>query len=150
MGYHNIIIMKHDHDSPFKIFEEFKEFIDSLASNNKLMAMQELSDLYGAIETQANLLNVTMSDLKTMSDVTKKVFKTGYRVSNSDKTHDKHFKIVAIDYDECHILQNDAIIEIINGSVIVDSVMTEKICFVNKDKRVLSNDNNTILKIFEV
>lgn len=81
MSYHKFPITKHEHDSPFKIGEEYLEFMDAIGTNNPIMAVQELSDLYGAIETQATRLGVTMDNLKKMSDLTRQVFVSGARVN---------------------------------------------------------------------
>lgn len=83
MSYHKIKITKHDHDSPFKIGEEYLEFLDSIGTNNPIMAIQELSDLYGCVELQAKKLGVTMDNLKKMSDLTREVFLSGGRVNKS-------------------------------------------------------------------
>lgn len=90
MSYHKLKIHKHHHNSPYKIQEEFNEYIDSLATNNKVMAIQELSDLYGVIENEAEKFNLTMNDLAIMSNVTKQVFESGYRQSN-DSLYDYLF-----------------------------------------------------------
>lgn len=76
MSYHKNRIHKHDYKSPFKLIEESHEFIDSLSQNNKIMALVELSDLYGAIEYQANKLGATMKDLEIMANATKSAFKS--------------------------------------------------------------------------
>ena len=85
-GYHKLSIHKHPINSPYKLLEEFTEYIDALASGNKIMAIQELSDLYGCIENEISKFSLTMSDLKTMSDVTKKVFKEGTRFADTFTT----------------------------------------------------------------
>lgn len=83
MSYHRLTITKHQHLSPWKIEEEMLEYIDALSNDNPIMAVQELSDLYGVIETQAKLLGVSMDNLKTMSDLTKSVFESGKRVGQT-------------------------------------------------------------------
>ena len=83
MGYHRLEIPKHSVESPFKILEEFTEYIDSISSGNKIMAIQELSDLYGCLENEISKYNMNMKDLKTMSDTTKKVFSEGSRTSQT-------------------------------------------------------------------
>lgn len=74
-------IHKHSAESPYKVQEEFLEYIDALATGNKVMAVQELSDLYGCLENEVLKLGMTVEDLKVMSDVTKRVFNTGVRVN---------------------------------------------------------------------
>ena len=81
MSYHKLKIHKHHHNSPYKLLEEFTEYIDSIATGNKIMALQELSDIYGCLENEVNKLNYNISDLKVMSDLTKQVFQEGTRVN---------------------------------------------------------------------
>lgn len=80
MSYHKIKIHKHGVESPYKIQEEFLEYIDAVATGNKIMAVQELSDLYGCLENEIKKYGMEVKDLKVMSDLTKEVFKSGVRV----------------------------------------------------------------------
>lgn len=82
-GYHKLKLMKHSNSSLWKIEEEMLEYIDAISTNNKVMAIQELSDLFGVIEDQANKMGITIEELKTMSDLTKSVFQSGARESSS-------------------------------------------------------------------
>lgn len=43
------------------------------------MAELELADIYGALEAVAESHNLTMKDLKKMSNLTKRAFKSGSR-----------------------------------------------------------------------
>lgn len=82
MSYHLEEIEKGVYGQFSKIKEEFLEAEDSLKQNNKIMLLQELSDLYGAIEgylEEEYKGTITMEDIKVMSKVTNKVFQTGYR-----------------------------------------------------------------------
>ena len=81
MSYHKLKIHKHAVGSPYKIQEEFLEYIDAIATGNKVMAVQELSDLYGCLENEVSKLGMTVEDLKVMSDATKKVFISGARTN---------------------------------------------------------------------
>ena len=81
MSYHKLKIHKHDVTSPYKIQEEFMEYLDALCAKNRVMAVQELSDLYCAIENEAIKNGFTMQELKIMADTTKNVFRCGYRKS---------------------------------------------------------------------
>lgn len=81
MSYHKLTIHKHDHRSPFKLQEEVLEYLDAVASNNKVMAMQELSDVYGSLESEISKYGLTVEDLKIMSDTTKQVFEKGTRTN---------------------------------------------------------------------
>ena len=83
MSYHKFKIHKHSYKSPFKIQEEFFEYIDALSTNNKIMAAQELSDIYGCVENEAAKIGLTVNDLKIMSDLTKDVFIKRHRVNDN-------------------------------------------------------------------
>ena len=78
-GYHQKIIQKGVLGEPSKIREEFEEFMDSVAQDNPVMALIELSDLIGAIEAYAEKNNVTLDNLITMKNATKRAFETGHR-----------------------------------------------------------------------
>ena len=54
MSYHKLKIHKHAINSPYKLQEEFLEYIDAISTGNKIMAVQELADIYGALENEAN------------------------------------------------------------------------------------------------
>jgi len=58
-----------------KIYEELSEYDDSMERGIKIMAHLELSDIYGALESLAETHNLSMEDLKKMSDVRKDVFR---------------------------------------------------------------------------
>ena len=49
MGYHQLKIHKYAINSPYKLQEEFLEYIDRISTGNKIMAVQELADIYGAL-----------------------------------------------------------------------------------------------------
>lgn len=61
MSYHEMNITKHSHTSPYKLIEGSQEFIDALAHRNPIMAIQELSDLYGCIKRETEKLGFTSS-----------------------------------------------------------------------------------------
>jgi hypothetical protein len=79
MSYHLAIIKKGILGKSSKIQEELDELIDSEIQNNKIMAMVELSDLYGALEAVAVEYGLSMNDLKIMSEATKRAFISGTR-----------------------------------------------------------------------
>ena len=79
MGYHKTKIEKGTLGYMSKVQEEIHEFDDAILQNNKIMAMLEMSDIYGALEEVALTYNLTMKDLKIMSDATKSAFKDGTR-----------------------------------------------------------------------
>ena len=61
------------------MIEELEEYMDAVDQHCKIMAMHELSDVYGALEALAEKHSLTMEDLKSMSDITKRAFKNGRR-----------------------------------------------------------------------
>lgn len=81
VSYHKLSIHKHLIGSPYKIQEEFLEYIDAIATGNKIMAVQELSDLYGCLKIEVEKYRLTMEDLEVMSDLTAKVFQDGTRTN---------------------------------------------------------------------
>lgn len=78
-GYHLRDIKKGILGEPSKIREELEELEDALEQDVKIMALVELSDIYGAVEAVALKLGVTMEDLAKMSEVTKRAFREGQR-----------------------------------------------------------------------
>lgn len=80
-GYHNRIIRKAKAGTADKVIEEAKEYKDAMDSDNPIMGLVELSDVYGAIECilEQDHPHVSMSDLRSMSNVTRRVFKSGHR-----------------------------------------------------------------------
>jgi len=80
-GYHLDSIPHGVLGEPSKILEETLEFMDSIKQKVDIMALLELSDLYGAIESylEKHHPSITMDALKAMSDVTKRAFSAGHR-----------------------------------------------------------------------
>lgn len=78
-GYHLREIEKGTYGETSKIQEELEELEDALEQNNWIMAMVELSDLYGAIEGVAAKLGVSMEHVIVMSQTTKRAFESGDR-----------------------------------------------------------------------
>lgn len=78
-GYHKCEIEKGELSSPSKIREEFEEYMDAINQKNPIMAILELSDLLGAIESYAAKFNLTMNDLLVMTRATQNAFQTGRR-----------------------------------------------------------------------
>jgi hypothetical protein len=74
-GYHKKEITKGVYGEFSKVQEEVEEYLDAKEQGIILMEMQELSDIYGALESYS----LTMEDLKKMSDATYRAFKTGKR-----------------------------------------------------------------------
>lgn len=81
MGYHKAIIAKGVYGQLSKIYEELAEVQDAMDQDASIMALVELSDVFGAIEgyLKANFKGMGMNDLKIMSDLTKSAFRDGER-----------------------------------------------------------------------
>ncbi len=80
-GYHLVNIPKGTYGELSKIKEEVSEIEDSVAQGCKIMELVELSDLYGAIEGYLGKYHpgTTMEDLRIMSTITKRAFRSGVR-----------------------------------------------------------------------
>lgn len=80
MGYHlRPIIIQGVLGETSKIKEELDELEEALEQDNKILALVEIADLYGALEAVAEKLGVTMDDVKKMSAATKRSFQSGER-----------------------------------------------------------------------
>lgn len=79
MGYHLKTIQKGVLGQTSKIREELEELEDAIEQNVKIMALVELSDLYGAVKAMAATLGTTMEELKAMQEVTARAFQDGSR-----------------------------------------------------------------------
>ncbi len=81
IGYHKNKIIKGVIGEIGKIQEELDELKDAEEQNCKIMQLVELSDLIGSIELylNANFPDMTIEDLITMSRITQRAFKNGYR-----------------------------------------------------------------------
>jgi hypothetical protein len=79
MGYHIRTITRGVLGQPSKIREELEELEDALEQNVKIMALVELSDLYGAVKAMATTLGTSMEELKAMQEVTARAFQDGSR-----------------------------------------------------------------------
>jgi hypothetical protein len=79
-GYHTIDIPKGELGEFSKIKEECLELEDALNQGSEVMALVELADLYGAIESYLEKHHkLTVGDLKKFSDITKRAFINGRR-----------------------------------------------------------------------
>lgn len=84
-GYHARTIRRGVFGEASKIREEAEEFIDAVEQGVAIMALVELSDLYGAIEEYLDRHHrMSMDDLRKMSNVTKRAFRDGTRLPRSD------------------------------------------------------------------
>ena len=82
MAYHKREIKKGVIGSISKIEEELDELKEAFEEQkNPILSLVELSDLYGAIECflEYRFSDISMDDLKQMSDLTKSSFKDGTR-----------------------------------------------------------------------
>ena len=80
-GYHLRAIPRGVYGEPSKIAEEFAEFEEALEQGNPLMALQELSDLLGAIKGWLAKAHpsISLQDLLTMQQATERAFQSGHR-----------------------------------------------------------------------
>lgn len=85
MGYHLARIEKGEYGKLSKIREEFEELCDAVLQDNTVMAVNELSDMLGAMEGWMieNKISFTMEDLLVMMRATKRAFEDGTRKPRS-------------------------------------------------------------------
>jgi hypothetical protein len=83
-GYHLVDIPRGELGELSKIREELDELTDAMAQGSRIMAMVELADMMGAVQAfmAKHLPGVTMEDLLTFSDITKRAFVNGRRTSH--------------------------------------------------------------------
>lgn len=81
IGYHTQEIPPGEYGSFTKIQEETAEFLDAVEQGCRVMALIELSDLYGAMRgyLKTNHPEFSMADLERMSDITERAFRNGHR-----------------------------------------------------------------------
>jgi hypothetical protein len=82
-GYHLVTIPRGELGEISKIQEELDELRDAMAQGSRVMAAVELSDMVGAIRSfmERHLPGLTIQDLLTFSDITKRAFVNGQRTS---------------------------------------------------------------------
>ncbi len=81
-GYHFQEIPRGEYGEISKILEEAAELKDAMEQANKVMVIIELADLVGAIEGYMEKHygdKLTIDNLLTMADATKRAFKSGHR-----------------------------------------------------------------------
>lgn len=80
-GYHLREIARGVYGEASKIREEADEFADATEQQASIMALVELSDLYGAIRgyLAKNHPSITMDELARMSEITERAFVNGQR-----------------------------------------------------------------------
>lgn len=76
-GYHTIFIEKGEYGEFSKVKEEFDELKDAFENRkSNVLAICELSDLYGAMEAFAEkTLHISMSEVVKFAELTKEVYK---------------------------------------------------------------------------
>ena len=81
MGYHSREIKKGRFGEISKIKEETEELEDAIIQGNKIMAICELADIYGAIDgyLEKYFPDIHMHDLEKMAEATKRAFEDGTR-----------------------------------------------------------------------
>lgn len=82
MGYHTKEIKRGEFGEISKIEEELEELKDAVFQENKVMALCELSDIYGAIQgyMEKHFPDFCMGDLGVMAEATKRAFEDGTRL----------------------------------------------------------------------
>jgi hypothetical protein len=80
-GYHKKDILKGVVGKPSKIREEFEEFMDAIESDNEIMALMELSDMYLAMMRYLEHTHPSfnMGHIHNMAMTTKRAFDSGGR-----------------------------------------------------------------------
>ena len=81
MGYHITEIKKGELGELSKIQEELDEAVDAEKQCCRVMTLLELSDMIGAVEgyLEVQFPDFQISDLKSMSDITRRAFRDGTR-----------------------------------------------------------------------
>ena len=81
MGYHIDKIARGTVGQSSKIMEECLELIDAEKQGNRIMALAELSDLYGAmvLYLEEHFPEMGMEDLDIMARATRRAFEDGSR-----------------------------------------------------------------------
>lgn len=80
MGYHVKKIKKGVYGELSKITEEYEELLDAIDQNAKIMEINELCDLIGAIKGYVeHHHNYSLDDLIKMMSLTEEAFKDGTR-----------------------------------------------------------------------
>ena len=80
-GYHLVEIKRGTFGEVSKIQEEVLELEDAIVQKNKIMALNELADIIGAVEGYLlkNYKDLSFDDLIKMKDCTKRAFENGRR-----------------------------------------------------------------------
>lgn len=79
MSYHFRETIKGEFGKLSKIYEELDELSEAIDQDNRILALVELSDFYGAIEEFAKNIGTNMDEIAKMSNATKRAFESGSR-----------------------------------------------------------------------
>lgn len=67
-----------------KVYEELDEYEEAMEQGNRIMALLELSDVFGALEAVVISHGFNMQDITRMSSATKRAFGSGHRKSKNE------------------------------------------------------------------
>lgn len=87
MGYHLRKIEKRQVGTIEKILEEVEEYQDAMEQGCEIMALVELSDIYGALQLVAEKHGTSMDALRKMSSITRRAFEDGSRTNPSSQNN---------------------------------------------------------------
>lgn len=80
MGYHlRPIETEGVYGQTSKIREELEELEEAMEQDNRILALCELADLYGALEAVAEAIGTNMLELSQMAAATRRAFQDGSR-----------------------------------------------------------------------
>lgn len=79
MGYHKRTITKGVLGESSKIREELDELEDAEYQGNRILAICEMADIFGALRALAETHGLTIRDLEVMATATESAFKDGSR-----------------------------------------------------------------------
>lgn len=98
-GYHVSDIPRGEFGQLSKITEEYLELVDANTQGVRIMEVNELADLLGAVEAYASTLGFTLSDLIAMKERTASAFASGDRVARQVPSTQAH-AVAPVDVDE--------------------------------------------------
>lgn len=75
-GYHTREIARGELGKVSKVREELE---DALEQGNRILALCEMADLYGALEHMAQATGTSMEELRVMAHATQRAFRDGSR-----------------------------------------------------------------------
>lgn len=110
MAYHIKKIERGTYGNFSKIKEEFLELEDAVEQNNKVLALCEIADLFGAIEgyLQTHAAGISIEDILKMMTATKEAFLSGERKgcqANTSTTNDPNFSFLRVKLSESRLTE---------------------------------------------